>query len=251
MPSSVPRTGPVRPATPTDVSAAIAERRRRERRRHLGLVGGGAALVLLLALALWLVSFSPVFASKQVLVEGNKLVSTDQVLTAAQVPMGIPLSKLKTGPIGQRVAVLPPVGGVRVHTKWPSTVVIEVTERVAVYQRLEGTTYQSVDAAGVVFVQGAKRNKSLPLVRTPSVENRLLADVATVVTNLTPKLVKKLDAVEASGPDDITVKLTTGQQVLWGSAADSATKAQVAEALVAREKFTVFNVASPANPTAR
>lgn len=251
MPSSVPGKGPVRPATPTDVSAAIAERRRRERRRHLMVMGGGAGLALLLAVLVWLVSFSPVLASKDVRITGNKLVTNEQVLRAAQVPMGVPLSKFKTGPVSHRVAQLAPVASVRVHTRWPSTVVIDITERTGVYQRGEGQVWQTVDAAGVVFAQSDKRDKKLPLATTSSVENRLLADVATVVNSLTPKLRKALDQVDATGPDQITVRLKTGQKVVWGSAADSALKAQVAEALVAQDQFTLFNVSSPANPTAR
>lgn len=251
MPSSTPERGPVRPATPTDVSAAIAERRRRERRRDLVTVSIAAAVVLALALAGWLVSFSPVLASKDVRVEGNKRVTTEQVLGAAQVPLGVPLAKLETDPIAQRVAALAPVAGVQVHTRWPSTVVIQVTERTAVYQRNEGSVWQLVDRAGVVFAQGDKQDKALPVARTQGVDNRLLADVATVVSNLTPGLRKQLQVVEANSPDEITVKLKTGQQVIWGSAADSATKAQVAQALVSQKEFTLFNVSSPANPTAR
>lgn len=251
-PSSAAPGGPrPRPATPTDVSAAIAERRRRETRRRRLTVAGVASLLVLALGLLWLVRFSPVLAVRQVEVRGSSMVTQEQVVEAARVPMGTPLAVLDTHAIAERVAgSLTPVEKARVTTKLPSTVLVEVTERTAVYQRQSAGQYQSVDHAGVVFASSAKPAKGSVLVRTPSVENRLLADVATVVQALPPELRGQVQVVEATSPDRITLTLSKGRTVVWGSAAASEQKVPVLMTLLG-QKATVFDVSSPGSPSTR
>ncbi|GAA1388192.1 cell division protein FtsQ/DivIB [Luteococcus peritonei] len=240
-----------RPATPTDVSAAIAERRRRERRRRRLLVGAVAGLLALSLLLVWLVRFSSVLAVRTVEVTGTRLVDAKQVEQAAEVPLGTPIARLETGPVAQRVVDrLTPVGSVRVRTRLPGTVVLEVSERTPVYERRTATGYQWVDAAGVIFHTEAKHAKGRTIVTTPGVQNRTLADIATVVAALPPALAQRVDHVTAASGDDIVLVLDKGQQVRWGSAAASADKAKVAMVLLG-QKATVFDVSSPGSPSTR
>ncbi|WP_420175725.1 cell division protein FtsQ/DivIB [Luteococcus sp. OSA5] len=239
-----------RPATPTDVSAAIEQRRRLELRRRRLTVALAAALVALALTLVWVVRHSPVLSVRQVEVTGTRQVKPDQVVSAAQVPMGTPLARLDTRAIAERVSSgIVPVGEVRVHTKLPDTVVVEVSERSAVYQRKAGAQWQSVDASGVIFAQGP-RNKRVAAVETTSVDNRLLADVATVVTSLPPAVKGRVQVVRAESPDRIELALDKGQKVVWGSAAASPEKGRVLQVLLGQEA-TVFDVSSPATPSTR
>lgn len=251
-PSTAPGpTGRVRAATPTDVSAAIAARRARERRRHLLVVSILGAIALLLAGLVYLVGYSSVLASSRVVVSGNSLVTTDEVLQAANVPLGVPLARLDTEPVADRVATLAPVDEVRVSTRWPNQVRIVVRERVGVFQRQQGSRWQVVDADGVVFRTLPKQQSGLPVATSKGIETELLADVATVVGSLTPALRAQLAQVRCAGSDEIEVVLKGGQRIIWGGADQSTTKAQVAQALVGQGKFTLINVTSPAYPTSR
>lgn len=249
-PSSVASPRP-RPATPTDVSAAIAERRRRETRRRRLMVAGVAALLALALGLVWLVRFSPLLSARQVEVRGASMVTQDQVVAAAKVPIGTPLATLDTRPIAERVAAsLTPVEKVKVTTSLPGTVRIEVTERTAVFLRQSGAQYQSVDHAGVVFASSAKPTKGAVLARTATVDNRLLSDIATVVQALPPQLRGQLQFVQATGPDRITLTLAKGRTVVWGSAAASEQKVPVLMTLLG-QKATVFDVSSPGSPSTR
>mgnify|MGYP000883567980 CR=1 FL=1 len=256
MPASVPDPGAdeaARPrvATPTDVSAAIAERQRREARRRHTVMNGVAALLVLSLLAFWLVRFSPVFAARSVEVTGIQRLTDAQVLQAAQVPLDDPLVGIDSGEIGGRIAnALAPVASVHVHTKLPHTVVVDVVERTAVYQRKAGTQYQLVDADGVIFALMATPTPKLAVVTTANVDNRLLASVATVVGSLPDAVRSRVLEVQATTPDQISLKLDKGQQVLWGSADSSPDKARVLTTILGA-KATVFDVTSPGAPATR
>lgn len=240
-----------RPATPTDVSAAIAERRRQERRRRRLAVAVAVGLLSLALAAVWLVRSSPVLAARQVEVLGTRRVSQAQVVRAAAVPMGTPLATVDVEAIGQRVAEgLTPVEKVEVRTIPPSTVVVEVTERSAVFQRRSGPQYQLVDAHGVVFASQGKPVKGLPVALTSTVDNRLLADVATVVGSLSPTVAKQVELVEADSADRIVLRLAEGRRVVWGSAAASREKVQVLEVLLGQQA-QVYDVSSPGTPSTR
>lgn len=240
-----------RVATPTDVSAAIASRLRRERRRRR-MVAGAVGAVLLLALLLgWVVRFSPLLAVRTVEVHGASRVPASRVAEVAQVPVGRPLVTLDTHAIGQRVASsLAPVQKVQVRTQLPGTVVLEVTERTPVFQRQAGNQWQLVDADGVVFALMATKQPKLPVATTTSVDNRLLAGVATVVDALGPSVRARVQSVQATGPDQFVLLLDKGQKVLWGSADASADKARVLAVLLT-QRATVFDVTSPGTPATR
>lgn len=231
--------------------ATIALRRRRSRRRRtvaLRLAMAGLALVVALALA-WLVFLSPVLAARQVQVEGTSLLTPARVQAAAAVPLGRPMVRVDTDAVAERVRALAPVKDVRVTRHWPGTIRVRVSERVPVIQRRTGGGYAWSDSEGVVFHEQRDRAPDLAVVQAPD-DERLRRDLATVASSLTPQLRKALLEIKAKSPDTITLTLSGGRTVVWGDAGQSATKAEVATALLA-VKATVYDVSSPANPTSR
>lgn len=206
--------------------------------------------LLVAVLVIWLVRFSPVLAVRKVDVEGNKSLSVAQVLQAAQVPKDQPLVQVDEKAIAARVSSLVQVSGASVHTRLPDTVVIELTERTVVYQRHSGQQYQSVDAKGVIFAVGTSATRGVVTATTGSVDNHLLAAVATVVASLPSAVRKRVQTVDAPTADTITLKLTQGQSVLWGGSEASEDKARVLQVLLT-QKGTVFDVSSPGSPAVR
>ena len=233
-----------------DLTARLRIRRRRGRGRRLRPL-----LLALLALAVaasvaYLVRFSPVFDVRTVEVRGAAMVGADAVRARADVPSGIPLASVDASAIAQRVAGLPPVARAQVTRTWPHTITIDVTERTPVFQRVDGHHYQWVDDQGVIFHDSTTADPKLPQVATPSVDNALLTDVATVVKSLPGDLRGQVAGITAVTRDDIVLILKDHRRVVWGSADSSTLKAQVTLALL-HVRASVYDVSSPANPTSR
>ncbi|MGJ6981057.1 cell division protein FtsQ/DivIB [Aestuariimicrobium soli] len=233
-----------------DARPGLRRRRARDRWRRLrpAMVAGGVlALVIALVVVVW---FTPAFSLRRVSVEGTSLLTTAEVEQRAAAPLGRPLVRVDLQQLSDRVATLPEVASVKVSQEWPSSVRIEVVERTARVQRVEGSTYQWVDASGTIFHTQTTASPKLVVVNTPSTDKRLLRDLATVSTALTPTLRAQVLGIKAQTPDAITLTLKGGRSIVWGSADESATKAKVATALL-QVKATVYDVSSPANPTSR
>ncbi len=215
---------------------------RRSARRIIAVV----LLVGAIVVGVWVVAFSPVLGAKRVLVRGVHILTAEQVLAAGEVHHGMPLLRFHTGEVARRVEALPEVASAQVGVSYPSTVVITVTERVAVGYLSVGRSAILVDKAGVQFRTVARVPRALPRFDIPSSAQAVAAGraVATVAGSLTPALLAKLASIKASDAQSVTLALTDGRTVRWGSADRSADKAHVLAALLSRPG-TTFDVSDP------
>ncbi len=216
---------------------------RRPRRRWLRF----ALVVLVVALAVWMVWFSSVFAAAQVRVLGVEGARADAALTAAAVPVGVPLARVDTARAERAVRGLPWVLDAEVRRGWPSEIVVAVTARVpiATVTAPDGTGRLGVDAEGVTFPVAGALPKGLPTVTADGVG--LTASMAALAT-LPPDLARKVVSVSATTRDDIELTLRSGDVVRWGSADQPELKAEVLRALMDR-KADIYDVAAPEVPT--
>lgn len=217
--------------------------RRRSRLRLIALLVGALAAVVGLV---WLIFFSSVLSTDRVEVTGTEIASVEQVVELAEVPLGTPLTRLPAEAIRQRVLSLPAVAEVNLHRNWPHTLEIEVTERELVYQRLSDGNHQWVDAEGRIFHSTSEPGPSV-LARVSSSEQRLLADVATVVAALPETVLAQTERLEATSVDHIVVLLVDGSTVVWGNSAQSAEKGALLPTLLAMPG-TVYDVSVPSHP---
>ena len=233
-----------------DLGHALRVRQHRAARRRARRLLLVAAVVVVVAALAWLVLFSPVTSVRTVNVTGTSLLTPDAVRAAAQVPLGGPLARLDTASVATRVEALPEVADVSVRRSWLHTVTIVVTEKQAVLQSNGATGgYEWVDAQGAVFHTGSQRLK-VPLLTTSGVPSSLLAGVAQVLDALPPDILKSLSTVSAATPDQITLYLTDGRQIVWGSAEQSDLKAQVIAVLL-KQPGTIYDVSAPGHPAIR
>ncbi|MEO7587457.1 MAG: FtsQ-type POTRA domain-containing protein [Arachnia sp.] len=238
--------------SPGAFAAALQEKKRRDRRRRLALWGAGGGVLLLAALLVWLLGFSPAFRVADVTVSGTSLVSVDDVTAVAAVPVGSPILGLDTGAIADRVRTLAAVRSVDVTRDLPRTVAISVVERSLVYQRVEGDTFEWVDAEGVVFSTSDTPSEGAVLAVTAGKDARLLRDVATVVSHIPLALLPDVERVQAKAVDRITLQLDDGDLVVWGSSDQSELKAEVLLALRLNvEDARVYDVSAPTYPTTK
>ncbi|MDQ2838165.1 MAG: FtsQ-type POTRA domain-containing protein [Actinomycetota bacterium] len=210
------------------------------------LAAGVAVLVILLV---WLVAFSSVLGVRSVTVSGTKLVSEAQIEKAAAIAPGTPLARLDTAAVRARVAAIPEVRTVTVSTSYPSSVRIEVTERVAVGYRSGPDGTELVDASNVAFRTVAKPPAGLPQLEVSTDQDRAAA-AAEVAGSLTPALARKIALISAPSTESVTLKLVDGRTVLWGGVDRSADKARLLPALMG-QPGSYFDVSDPSSVISR
>ncbi|MFV0428806.1 MAG: cell division protein FtsQ/DivIB [Arachnia sp.] len=237
-------------SAPEDFGRALRRRRRSSARRRIVLVVGGALFAVLAAVAIYLLWFSSVFVVDRVDVSGTRLLSLEEVTAAAEVPLGTPLASIDPDQIAARVASLDAVSAVSVTREFPDAVAIAVTERTVSYSRTSDDGYQWVDAEGVIFHHTAEAASEVPIATTSGTDQRLLADVATVVRYLPEAVRQRLVSIEAVAVDKIELKLDDGDLAVWGSADDSELKAAVLEKLLSVDA-SVYDVSAPSYPTTK
>jgi cell division protein FtsQ len=242
------------------------------------LVGGAGG-------AGWLVFWSDVLDVDEVEVTGTSVVSVAEVEEVAAVPSGAPLARVDVDGVTSRVERLPAVASATVTRSWPGTVAIEVDERQAVAVVEDDGSYQGLDATGVLFRSYGSPPADLPLVRAAELDkgpdagpdngpddarqtgdgadapgedsasgeggagrDDALREVALVIEALPAGVADEVDHVEFSSLDSILLVLSDGSQVQWGSAEQSALKAEVLETLMTIPA-TTYDVSVPGLPT--
>ncbi len=206
----------------------------------------------LVGTSIWLVFFSTTLQVKKVAVVGNDLLSDNRVREIAQVPLGEPLALVDLSRADARVGALAEVKSVDVTRTWPDGVRISVVERTAVAVVELAGRLRGLDADGVVFREYKNVPQGMPRVQASgSAGTDALREAATVVSALPEDLASRVDHVEVETVDQITLVMRDKRQVLWGSAEQSALKAEVVDKLLAAQKAPYYDVSVPGNPTYR
>ena len=208
-----------------------------------------AGLVGVLLGLVWLVLFSSVLAVAGVDVEGTSVLRSQEVRRVADVPAGEPLASVDLEMIAARVETLAPVKSADVSRAWPDRVHIAVEERVPVAVVERDGVFRALDADGVQFTTFRSAPPGLPVVRSSAgTRTEALAEAATVVSVLPEDIARRVRYVEVRTVDTISLRLRNGRTVLWGSADQSASKAEVLAVLM-EQQASVYDVSVPAAPT--
>lgn len=234
----------------SDATTRLETRRRLERRRWWLRIGGAGLAGILLAVAAYLVWFSPVLAASTITVTGNKVLSKTEVVAATQVAPGTPLARLDAAAIADRVAGLPAVAQVTVSRDWPDRLRVEITERVPHLSIPAGGGYLVADESGVVFQAVKDQPSGLVRVVADPNDQAVLADVGAVFSALDPRQRTQVNRLEAPSRDGIVLRLRDGAKVIWGSADQSDLKSQVLATLLPLGG-DVFDVSAPGFPARR
>ena len=252
------------PGAATDVAPAAAapppgraRRRIRWRTRFFALAG-----VAVVAGAAWLLLGNRVFVVRSVTVTGTRLVSTEQVVAAADVPPGTPLSRVDAGAVTRRVETIRQVSSATVTLDWPDHVAIAVTERVPVMAvRMANGSYDLVDPSGVIVLSKMAKPAGLPLFTTPLSGAALRADpgvaaASAVLAELAPALARTVSSLSVaplpggSGggafaeSQQVTLSIKGGKTIVWGDPSNAAAKNRELEILL-RNGVNYVNVSAP------
>lgn len=232
--------------------AEIRRFTQRSRRRRLvvwGSIGAVAALVLGSVIA----AYSPLFAVEKITVAGAKTIDAAVVEQALSGQLGSPLALVDADAVRSELAGFPIIESYALEVRPPRELVVRLVERTPVGAiRVDGG-YSVVDAAGVVLSTTPEVPEGRPeLDVAGGIESAAFRSAGLVMRSLPPDLRATVSSVHASSGDDVTLRLSDGKSVVWGSEKDSVRKAAVLVRLIAASpESTTFDVSSPAVPVVR
>jgi cell division protein FtsQ len=209
-----------------------------------------AGLVVTLVGLVLVAVYSPLLALRTIVVDGTSRIPAGDVQTALSGQLGTPLALIDLDELERELAAFPLIRSYVTEAVPPDTLVIHIVERQPVGQVAAGTGFELVDPAGVTIAQASERVPGYPFIdATGGLDSTAFRSMAGVLLALPAGLLATVDSVSATTQDDVTLVLTgVGQQVRWGSADESATKALVLEKLIAiTDPSTpgVFDVSAP------
>ncbi|MEE4541580.1 FtsQ-type POTRA domain-containing protein [Streptomyces sp. V4-01] len=221
-------------------------------------------LTVLVGAGTWALYGSSWFRADRVAVAGNSALTTGQIERAAAVPLGGPLLSVDTGAVrGRLLAALPRIGRVEVGRSWPHTITVRITERTAAAVLRSGARFTEVDRDGVRFATVDRAPAGVPVLRLEPDRagaaaslrqfgtTRLLQAAIAVAGDLPDVLRGRATAIRVRSYDGITVELSGGREVVWGSAEDGALKAAALTALMKVQPHADhFDVSAPTAPAA-
>ncbi|WP_190822304.1 cell division protein FtsQ/DivIB [Saccharopolyspora pogona] len=205
------------------------------------------AAVTVVALLLY---FTPLLGVRTVQVAGNATLGQEQVVQAAGIEPGTPMLQVDVDEIRSRLQALPEIAAAQVSLSWPSTVQVEVTERVPVAFMVARNGIQLVDAGGVPFEVVPERPADLPelQVQAASQDDAATKAAMTVLMTLSQPVRAEVTAVIAARPNEVRLLLTGDREVDWGSLEETSRKAAILPPLLTRPG-KVYDVTTPALPT--
>ncbi len=237
----------------------LAERRRTERRRatvkwgRYGLVAGVAVLLV------WLVLRSPVFSldPNKVAVAGLTPEVDATAVDAVLAPYdGSSLALLNVPHIADQLRDLVGVQDATVERVWPAGLRVTITPRHPVAAIASGGGFVLLDADAVKVGQVDAAPTDLPVLDIPlgTDNDRILNAVLEVVRNLPQDVLDRVESLGAQTEDTVAFTLRDGPRVEWGSAQDSALKAQVLDVMLKSgpgSTADVIDVSAPTLPITR
>ncbi|MEU5978555.1 FtsQ-type POTRA domain-containing protein [Streptomyces sp. NPDC047315] len=232
--------------------------------RLRGRLSPRTVLLLVAALALgggivWALYGSSWLRAERVEVSGVDVLTPEQVSEAARVPLGSPLVSVDTDAVEARLKRrLPRIDSVEVSRSWPDGVALDVTERRPVLLLEQGAKFVEVDAEGVRFATVTVAPKGVPrltmdIAAAPSLNrfgrDRLISAAVRVKGDLPKVVAADIRKVAVRSYDYITLELTGGRTVVWGSPEEGELKARALTALMkAAPKARDFDVSAPTAP---
>jgi cell division protein FtsQ len=206
--------------------------------------------VVLVGLGL-LLYFTPIMAARNVVVVGLGAVTQEEVTAAAAVAPGTPLLQVDTDAVAERVAAIRRVASARVQRQYPSTLRVTVIERLPVVVKDYPDGPHLFDKDGVDFAT-APPPAGVPYLDTdnPGPNDAPTKAALQVMTALRPEVAGQVGRVAAPSVAAITLTLTDGRTVVWGTTDRTEEKALNLAALLTQPGRT-YDVSSPDLPTVK
>jgi cell division septal protein FtsQ len=218
-------------------------------------LGGLLAAGALAFLAVW-----PGFYPKQIVVAGNRQVSSSEILARAQIPRNRSLWLENTAKEEARIRTIPSVATASIHRLPPATMRIVVTERAPFAILVSGPQSGIVDRALRVLGPGDDASQLPVLTLTPGLElvpgRFVTSKDALALRDVYETMNAKGIALKSLTLDkfgDLAATLPDGLRLLLGAPEDLSQKAALANAILAQvvrgaRRVSAIDLRAPATP---
>ncbi|WP_341945166.1 FtsQ-type POTRA domain-containing protein [Microbacterium sp. LWH11-1.2] len=242
-------TGDVWRAARARRKALRAEIRRftqRSRRRRIIWLSSIGAVLLLIGGSV-AAAYSPLFAVEKITVAGATTLDPAVIEAALADQIGTPLALVDTSEVKAALLAFPLIETYALEAKPPHDLTVRIVERTPVGVIRSDAGYTLVDAAGVALATTSDQPAGQPIIEVEGgVDSTAFESAGLVVRSLPAGIRGALTGVSASTADDVTLTLSTGLTVVWGSAEESGLKAlTLSAALNANPGATSIDVTSP------
>ncbi|MFE2561568.1 cell division protein FtsQ/DivIB [Streptomyces sp. NPDC059352] len=253
------KSGANKPKGSSERPSRTGTRNRRFRVPAPRVLLAALGVVALVTGGIWALYGSTWFRVERVKTSGTRILTPGEVEGVAAVPVGAPLVSVDIDAIETRLRrELPRIDSVDVVRSWPHGIGLKVTERKPVLLLEKGGKFIEVDAAGVRFATVDTAPRGVPRLvldaaSSPSLRrfdaDRLLREAVRVRGELPGEIAENTRVVRVTSYDSVTLELTKGRTVFWGSGEHGPVKARVLTALMkASPKAGHFDVSAPTAP---
>ena len=139
------------------------EERKRRFKRKLRIVKY-ITLVALIIVVILLILFSPLFNIKEILVEDNEIVSTEQIKSLAKINIDTNTFKINANKVNKQVKENPYIDEIEIIRNLPSTIIIKVKERKPAFLIEYANGYACIDKSGYIL-NIAEEKQNLPILQ--------------------------------------------------------------------------------------
>ncbi|MEJ5914849.1 cell division protein FtsQ/DivIB [Pseudokineococcus sp. 1T1Z-3] len=241
-----------RRVVPPGTARRFAARARQQRRALLKPLLVTLAVLVLVGGAAWALLASPLLVVRDVGVLGLDRLDPAAVAGVVDPSRDVPLARVDVGGLERQLEDLPLVESAVVARVWPSTLEVRVLERVPVAALPVPGGFDVVDRSAVTVMSTPEPPADVPVVQVDlaTAGPGTVEAVTRVLDELPPDLREQVATAGGTSRDGVVLQLRSGAQVVWGSAADTALKAEVLAALLPRAA-AVYDVSVPDWPVTR
>lgn len=235
----------------------LAERKRTERRRLLSRGGKVAAIVAAVVALVWIIAASPLFALDAGKIELSGVsseIDADEVQAVLDSHLGDSLLTMNVPHIANQLRDITGVRDATVERVWPHGLRVTLVARDPVAAIPSGEQFVLLDADAVEVGIVDAVPPGLALMDVPLGDARILDAALAVIRSLPPSVLERVEGLGAQTEDSVTFSLRDGPRVEWGSADDSALKAQVLTVLIDSGQApagAIVDVSAPTLPITR
>ena len=205
------------------------------------LVVGGSALA----------AYSPLFAVEKVTVVGATSLDPAAVEKALAAQVGTPLALVDPSEVKAALMAFPLIETYQLEAKPPHDLTVRIVERTPVGAISSDAGFTVVDAAGVALSTTADRPAGYALLEVGGLGSSAFTAAGTVMRAIPADLRAQVDRVSATSADDVTLRLSSGTTIVWGSAERASYKALVlTKFMAALPGKDVYDISAPNAPTA-
>ena len=191
--------------------------------------------------------YSNLLIVKKIDIRGAQEVPVQLISDTAQVSLSTQLLRIPTNSVVDRLKSIPQIGRAEVRRGWPSTLVIEVTERKPVaITDVAGVKYL-VDETGIAYLP-APAETSFPFISGPDDASR--ASSYVVWQSFPDWLKAEVASTNADNPSSMWLIMTNGRKVLWGNVDKAQEKSAVLKVL-RRMAGSTYDVSTPEVPVVK